>query len=315
MPGVQPVPPGLAGCLLRVSLRLPSAPPAALGRLAFLGGVLHGAVAAQWHAQSASAAGGQAAGLGGLHWRLLSPPACRPDSGAAAATRSSWLDAGGCLRFGLLVHAGGGPAQLQAFTAALAAIPEIACGAERYRVAEVSCTPHAVATLPAGLADDTVPGQRLRLDWATPLHLASRAQVLAGHADAPPTLLRCLRSLAQRVRAREPDWARACGLDGPGWVTCEEALRAAQPLSPDDGPPLQSLVWRYGSRTKAAPFAQRGLLGTQHFNLVLPPALLALLAVGAWLGVGEGGGFGCGQYTWQAWDAAGQPLPSLLPSP
>ncbi len=320
---VQPVPPALKGCLLWIGLRLQAAPLAALGRLAFLGGVLHGAVAAaQWHVGSSASEQGHDAGGYALHWRLLAPPVCRPDGGSsarvggtAAAAPPNWLGTDGWLRFGLLVHAGGGPAQLQAFIAALAAISEIACGAERYRVLEVTCAPRSVAATLPGREGAALPGQRLCLDWITPLQLASKAQVQAGHGDAPPTLLRCVRSAAQRLRAREPEWAQACGLDSPGWVQCEEALRRAQPLSMDDEPPPQALVWRYGSRTKAAPFAQRGLVGRQYFSVPLPPALLALLAVGAWLGVGEGGGFGCGQYRWQAWDAAGQPLPQLLPSP
>ena len=296
--------------LLRVGLRLRAAPPGALRRLSFLGGVLHGAVAAQWHARHGSGAACMPINAS-LRWRLLAPAARLPSSDAA---HQPWVDAEGWLRFGLLVHADGGPPLLAKACAELAAIPEITCGAERYRVVAVACTPHAVT---AGLhlgADKPRWGQRLRLDWTTPLHLASRAQALAGHGDAAPTLLRCVRSVARRIRALEPDWAHACGLDSPGWLQTEEALRNALALG-GDGPPTQALDWRYGSRTKAAPFMQRGLLGTQCFSAALPPSLLAVLAAGAWLGAGEGGSFGCGQYRWQAWDADGLPLAPLLPQP
>jgi hypothetical protein len=98
---------------------------------------------------------------------------------------------------------------------------------------------------------------------------------------------------------------RLCAAKSSRWLcSCAAARRVLSQL-PYLGGVLHGLLrqqmlpfaWPYGSRTKARPFERHGLLGRQTFRLPLSPATRALLHLGMWLGVGEGGSFGCGRYT------------------
>ena len=163
-----------------------------------------------------------------------------------------------------------------------------------------------MATQPAALA----------LRWTTPLHLASRSKVQAGHGGAPPTLLAVVRSLRRRACLLEPDWAQALDLDGSAWVAVEESLRQAGAAGDQaTRSRMQVVAWRYGSRTKATPFMRHGLMGSQVFVAPTPPSLQALLSLGTWLGVGEGASFGCGQYRWRVCLPGGNSATALLPQP
>ena len=277
----------------------------------FLGGVLHGAVRSRWF---------DLAGLAeGLSWRTLVPP---PGLAAGPGCESRPGAVHG-LQFGVLMH--GGHSELwHDAQQALESLSELGVGSLRVPVLSVHCLHRALpaaAALPLarwdeGLGADPALPAALALHWCTPLHLASRSKVEAGHGGAPPSLLAVVRSLRRRVCLLEPAWASALGLESDAWVFAEEAMRTAETCG--TGAPrnrMQAVVWRYGSRTKSKPFLRRGLMGSQVFGVPITPPLLGLLSLGAWLGAGEGASFGCGQYRWRLRLPNGQRLPALLPQP
>ena len=78
------------------------------------------------------------------------------------------------------------------------------------------------------------------------------------------------------------------------------------------------MICRDLTRTKATPFVRHGLMGCQVFRApgsASLPGLLGLLSLGAWLGVGEGASFGCGQFDWRLRLANGERAPALLRQP
>lgn len=320
--------PAPTGRLFGVTLRLHGDLRAGVLRLTgngFLGGVLHGAVRSRWFDLAGLAAQGpghrprQQGPAEGLSWRILLPPPRLAD-GQACDTRPGAVHD---LEFGILMH-GGHPALWHDAQRALESLTELSVGALRVPVSSVHCLHR---SLPAGAAlaldgcgnglgaEPALPAA-LSLHWCTPLHLASRSKIEAGHGGAPPSLLGVVRSLRRRVGMLEPAWANALGLDSDAWVAAEEALRRTQAC--DKGAArnrIQGVVWRYGSRTKSAPFLRHGLIGCQVFRAPATAALLGLLSIGAWLGAGEGASFGCGQYRWRVRLPNGQRAPALLPQP
>lgn len=151
---------------------------------------------------------------------------------------------------------------------------------------------------------------------SAPAQRLGHSKIQAGHGGAPPTLLGVVRSLRRRVCLLEPEWANALGLESDAWVLAEEALRQAQACG--NGATrnrIQAVAWRYGSRTKRAPFLRHGLMGCQVVRAPVTSSLLGLLSLGAWLGAGEGASFGCGQYRWRLRLPNGERAPAWLPQP
>jgi CRISPR-associated endoribonuclease Cas6 len=263
---------------------LPGGSPSFLAQLPFLGGVLHGAINQTLHESAASNTPA---------WRLIAPP-CRTlfANGANGANHGAWLSASGALRFGVVVH-GNERAHVLGLLSAVQRVQWLGSGDERLQVKDMQCRIRPVqAPLPTASAARDAPGVQLSLTWLTPLHMAGRAQVAAGHAQGLPPLLRIVRSLARRAMECQPDWAEALGIGTPAWTMAEEQLRSAQ-VQGADAVPVQ---WPYGSRTKPHPHMRSGLLGTQSFTSALSAGPRALLTWGPWLGVGEGTTFGCGGY-------------------
>ena len=277
----------------------------------FLGGVLHGAVRSRWFDLLASA--------GFLSWRILVPPprlATGQGGDSGPGTPHS-------LEFGVVLH-GAHPALWDDAARALESLTELGLGALRVPVLSLHSRHEALpsaAMLPFdrcghGLGTQAMLPATLTLHWCTPLHLASRSRIQAGHGGRPPSLLSVVRSLRRRACSLEPAWADALGLDSDAWVAAEEALRPAQAV--DDGATrhrMRSVVWRYGSRTKSTPFLRHGLMGCQVFRAPTTMPLLGLLSLGTWLGVGEGASFGCGQYRLRVRLPDGQRAPALLLPP
>ena len=306
--------PAPCGRLFVVSLLLRGDLRAGVSRLlgnGFLGGVLHGAVRSRWFDLANQA--------GGLHWRILVAP------------RDLVIDSG-CdnrpgemhrLQFGVLMH-GGQPGLWHGAQQALESLTELTVGSLRVPVLSVHCSHRALplgaarplAKWRQGLDAEPMLPAVLALHWCTPLHLASRSKVEAGHGGAPPSLLGLVRSLRRRVCLLEPGWAKALGLESEVWVAAEETLRRAD--LPGHGATrhrMRLVAWRYGSRTKATPFVRYGLMGCQVFRAPGSASLLGLLSLGAWLGVGEGASFGCGQFDWRLRFANGERAPALLHQP
>ena len=314
--------PAARGRLFVVTLRLRGDLQAGLLRLTgsgFLGGVLHGAVRSRWFDLAGRA--------GGLSWRILAPPL----NTYVRQGSDKQPDALHDLQFGILMH-GGQSGLWHDAQRALESLTELGVGALRVPVLSMHCVHRPLRPLrplQVGRArpmtgwregQDAEPGlpASLALHWCTPLHLASHAKILAGHGGAPPLLLAVVRSLRRRVCMLEPEWADALGLGSDTWVTVEEALRRAQACGDGDGASrsrMHAVAWRYGSRTKSAPFLRHGLMGCQVFRLPTSASLLGLLSLGAWLGVGEGASFGCGQYRWRVRLADGQRASAWLPQP
>ena len=302
------------GRLFVVTLRLRGDLQAGVLRLTgngFLGGVLHGAVRSRWFDLAAQAQT--------LSWRIL----VAPPHIAAGQGCGSLPGAARGLQFGVLMH-GGHAALWHCAQQALESLAELGVGSLRLPVLSVHCLhralPVAAALPPAsggeGMGAKPALPAALALHWCTPLHLASRSKVEAGHGAAPPSLLAVVRSLRRRVCLLEPDWAAALGLDAEAWVSAEENLRSAsQPGNRATRQRMQAVAWRYGSRTKAAPFVRHGLMGCQVFGVPITPSLPGLLSLGAWLGAGEGASFGCGQYRWRLRLPNGERPPASLPQP
>jgi CRISPR-associated endoribonuclease Cas6 len=264
-----------------VEVVLCESPAPFLAQLPFLGGVLHGAINQTLHESAASNTPA---------WRLIAPP-CRTVF-ANGACHGAWLLASGALRFGVVVH-GKERAHVLGLLSAVQRVQWLGSGDERLQVKDVQCRIRPVhAPVPKTLAACHAARVQLNLTWLTPLHMASRAQVAAGHAQGLPPLLRIVRSLTRRAMECQPDWAEALGIGTPAWTAAEEQLRSAQ-MQGVDAVPVQ---WPYGSRTKPHPHMRSGLLGTQFFTSALSPGPRALLTWGPWLGVGEGTTFGCGGY-------------------
>lgn len=320
--------PPLRGRLFVATLRLQGNLQATVQRLTgsvFLGGVLHGAVGSRWFGLAGQSAQGQDDGslqqglAGGLSWRILVPP---PRLAVGPGIGSETADVQG-LKFGVLMH--GGHAELwHAAQQALESLTDLGVGAMRVPVLSGHCLHRALpsnASLPLinwhdGLDSGPILPAALALRWNTPLHLASRSRVQAGHGCTPPSLLAVVRSLRRRVCLLEPDWADALGLDSQAWVGTEEALRRTDAAGIGTSRSrMQVVAWRYGSRTKAAPFLRRGLVGSQGFRVPVPAALQALLSLGSWLGAGESASFGCGQYRWRVRLPNDSAVTAPLPQP
>ncbi len=313
-------PPTSRGRLFTVRLRVRGDLRAAALRMTgsdFLGGVLHGAVRSRWFdwvggdAPGSDRAASQSASPANLSWRVLAPPLRR------AVGRATADD----IQFGAVLH-GGDAALWDEAGRRLEALYELSVGPLRVPVLAAHCEhralPAAAAWTPAMTGDNPYAPHpaTLALHWLTPLHLASRAKIEAGHGDAAPTLLATVRSLHRRVCQLEPEWAEALGLRTTAWVFAEEALRRAEARA-DGGTRnrLRLLDWRYGSRTKNAPFGRSGPIGCQVFRVPVTNPLLGLLSIGTWLGVGEGASFGCGQYLWRARLAGGERISAAVPQP
>jgi len=284
----------LAADRIDIALKLQSSPPGALTAHPFLGGVLHGVLSAHWHAGLRGGEAGMSSPTGApARFRLLAPP-------AQAAVPAPWLSGDGTLTFAVLWYSDSAWPAVRA-AAALQAARWLGAGSERHRILRVDTR---VSVMDPPHLGDLEPEadlgwRRVRIRWLTPVHLVSRARTEAGFGNLPPRLFNLLRSLAQRARALEPAWARRWDIGGESWVRAELPLRAAELLPGRAWHDTHTLVWRYGSRTKARPFERRGLLGEQQFLVPLTAAQAALLTVGQWLGAGEGLSFGCGAYALQ----------------
>lgn len=226
-------------------------------------------------------------------------------------------------QFGVLLH-GGCDAHWQQARCALESLTELGVGARRLLVLSAHCLHRglqAAAQPTLSKSDECFDAgsklwARLLLHWCTPLHLVSRAKIEAGHLCTPPSALAVVRSLRRRVVVLEPAWAQALGLFESDWIKVEEALR--QPTSSTQAGisnRMRSVTWRYGSRTKLAPFTRSGLVGCQAFCVPARVSILGLLSVGAWLGAGESTGFGCGHFRWRMRLANGQYAQPLLGQP
>jgi hypothetical protein len=271
----------VVGTFVDVEVVLQEAPARFLSQLPYLGGVLHGTISQSLHgAPLASQA----------MWRLVAPP--RRFMAGQAGADVQWLSDAGTLRFGVILHSAD-TTFCQQLLLAVKGMAWLGSGAERHRVAQVRCLSRGLP-VPGVLAGPLSGLQvaQVQLTWLTPLHMASRAQVAAGHALEPPTLLRIVRSLARRASEWQPQWAQQLGIGSPAWTGAEEQVRQAQSLENDVHP----LRWHYGSRTKPNPHERLGLMGTQRFEARLSPAVESLLRWGPWLGVGEGATYGCGGY-------------------
>jgi hypothetical protein len=294
----------MRGQVIAVALQVRGSPQGVLTQLPYLGGVLHGLLRQQWFGCDPAR----------VRWAVLAPA-------AQPGARAQWLDENGCLHFGVLWHGDADwPAQRAA--AALQGIRTISLGIHRHAVDAVHTQvqpwlaywppspKQGQATLPTTIANTTVSSPALAslltfsLHWCTPLHMASRARVAAGAGGLPPTPLAVLRSLHRRATELEPEWTYAWGMNPKAqtahclaWVADLENIRAAQTAAGTTAHQMLPFAWPYGSRTKARPFERHGLLGRQTFCLPLSTATRAMLHLGMWLGVGEGGSFGCGRYT------------------
>ncbi|TDM08359.1 MAG: hypothetical protein C4K60_02530 [Ideonella sp. MAG2] len=307
------------GHLLHIRLHLPHAPRHALTNLPYLGGVLHGAIRRRWLSLPAK----QYAALDPSHlttqatdhnarprWRLIPPP-------WPIRHPPQWLNDHQHLHLALVIHAGA-ELPIERAAAALQGLECVGAGREYYRVAQVYVQAQALPVpwpqptlpiLPAPPAITQPASHHLQVQWLTPLHLASKARIRAGHGPTAPTLLGLLRSLVTRAHLLEPAWAAAWGLGSPAWVGWEEHWRRQESPSTSDQA-TKSILWPYSSCTKQQVLYWQGLLGQQRWYTHLPPAALALLTIGPWLGVGEKPSFGCGHFEWQA-----EPLNDLQPDP
>jgi hypothetical protein len=208
-----------------VEVVLCESPAPFLAQLPFLGGVLHGAINQTLHESAASNTPA---------WRLIAPP-CRTVF-ANGACHGAWLLASGALRFGVVVH-GKERAHVLGLLSAVQRVQWLGSGDERLQVKDVQCRIRPVhAPVPKTLAACHAARVQLNLTWLTPLHMASRAQVAAGHAQGLPPLLRIVRSLTRRAMecqhrgrrttAQRPDARRRCS---PRSVAVRVTHQAAPP--------------------------------------------------------------------------------------
>lgn len=268
--------------LLAFSLRLNEtvAGSLAVQRLPFLGGLLHGA----WEHQVRCHAPGLS-GLLGLErgkpgpkaYAILPPPFVQPSRPAAI---------GPVLAFGVLLYAD-----------AAAHAEELARAFEHCRCLSVGRWVDPVVSITHQVhvpvyAASFAACSAIRLHWLTPLLLDSPAQRRLGLHQAPPSLLRVVRSLVRRIDELEPGLALQLGLRDAAWTCAEESIRGVSAVAVD----WQPVVWRYGSRTKEAPVQFSGQLGRIDYSGEIPSAIHALLHWGTWFGVGQRTALGQGFY-------------------
>ncbi len=130
------------------------------------------------------------------------------------------------------------------------------------------------------------------IDLLTPLTLKSDEHLAAGITNTPPKLLRFIRSLARRIQKLEPCLAATLKLNSLDWIKAEEQIRH----SPIGKYQLETVKWKYGSRTKPRPILRHGLIGQIHYPHPIPANINALLHWGSWLGVGQSTTMGQGMY-------------------
>ncbi len=132
----------------------------------------------------------------------------------------------------------------------------------------------------------------ITINLLTPLTLNSTEHQAAGVTNTPPKLLRFVRSLVRRVKELEPSLAAALDLNSLAWIKAEEQIRHA----PTGNHQLETVQWKYGSRTKPRPIFRHGLIGEIHYPHEIPASINALLHWGSWLGVGQSTAMGQGMY-------------------
>lgn len=261
----------------------------AVRSLPFLGGMLHGAWEDQVyrHAPGLKPVLGIASGQSGnsgtpKRYAILPPPWAQP---------LSLLDEGTAqLGFGVMLY-GAAADHASELAAAFSRCPSLRLGARQDRIEQCRFCEYA----PRYSGDFSALGM-IHLHWITPLLLDSAGQRARGVDQHPPDLLRVVRSIARRIRDLEPELAEQLGLQGSAWVMAEEAIRTLRGHSAD----WQKVSWRYGSRTKEAPFPFSGQLGLIGYlgngPDSIPAPIHSLLQWGTWFGVGQRTALGQGFY-------------------
>ncbi len=132
----------------------------------------------------------------------------------------------------------------------------------------------------------------VKINLLTPLTLKSDEHKTAGVANKPPKLIRFIRSLTRRIQKIEPGLADSLNIGSLAWIKAEEQIRHA----PIGDLQLETVQWKYGSRTKPRHIFRHGLIGQIHYPYEIPANINALLHWGSWLGVGQSTAMGQGMY-------------------
>ncbi|SET63114.1 Uncharacterized conserved protein [Nitrosomonas marina] len=123
----------------------------------------------------------------------------------------------------------------------------------------------------------------ITLHFSTPLKLG----------DAyTPSLLRIVRSIANRIRKLEPSLANTLGIGSLAWIEAEENIRQL-PITDQQ---LEFVNWRYYSTNRPYGIPCNGLIGKLHYTGHIPACITNLLYWGQWFGGGQSTAMGQGMY-------------------
>lgn len=213
------------------------------------------------------------------------------------------------LRFGVVLF-GSAARAWRAVLAALIAGDVLRLGAQRQPVTVIRVDSIHPARLPLRIYDpeDTTleghpdpieipartdaPAESVRLRFLTPVTISTPAKRALGLEAVPLTLHQCTKVLRNRLSALEPDIAADFDFRSNAWISMEHRLRDVAIARAA----VQLQEWIYGSSTKKNQIRFRGQIGEIEYAGRIPAAVIGLLELGQWLGIGQRTTLGQGWY-------------------